>query len=291
MKMIILVGPPGSGKSTMAKQIMASSGSKDPWCRLNQDSQGKMYKKIFQQALEDQRPIIVDRMNFDVSQRTPFIDGAKAYGYEVEVHVLHENRETCLTRCMLRQGHETIHTAADAQTAIDFFFRRYEKPTTRESIDSIILHYPQGEKPSAVIFDIDGTIANNDHRQHFVQGQKPNWPMFNFLIHLDKPNNWAIDMALKFGESHEIVFCSGRHEELRDKTRLWLDKHFLSNFKSLYMRFSNDSRKDSIIKEILLDFEILTRFTPYFIVDDRQQVVDMWRSRGYTVLQCAKGDF
>jgi hypothetical protein len=46
-----------------------------------------------------------------------------------------------------------------------------------------------------------------------------------------------------------------------------------------------------LVKENILDFELLTRFNILFAIDDRQQVVDMWRRRGITALQCAKGDF
>lgn len=290
MRMIILVGPPGSGKSTRAKQIIANEPDKN-WCRVNQDSQGQEYKQIFHQALEDKRPIIIDRMNFNVKQREPFIDAAKGFGYEVDVCILFENAETCLKRCMERQGHETIHNEQDAKKAINFFFKNYEKPTMAEGINNIFGSYPQGDRPKAIICDLDGTLCNIDHRKHHVSNGRKNWPMFFAGIPNDKPNNWCIDLLLKFGENHEIVFCSGRGEEYRHDTRVWLDKHFLSNFKNLYMRPVGDFRKDATIKEMLLDFEILTRFTPYFVIDDRKQVVDMWRSRGYTVLQCAEGDF
>lgn len=57
------------------------------------------------------------------------------------------------------------------------------------------------------------------------------------------------------------------------------------------MRPRNDYRRDDIVKEIILDFEILTRYTPIFMIDDRTQVVEMWRRRGFVCLQCAKGNF
>ena len=59
----------------------------------------------------------------------------------------------------------------------------------------------------------------------------------------------------------------------------------------LYMRNRVDSRQDSIIKEILFDFEILTRYDILMWFDDRQQVVDKIRSRGVTVFQVAPGNF
>ena len=57
------------------------------------------------------------------------------------------------------------------------------------------------------------------------------------------------------------------------------------------MRPRFDCRKDDIVKEIILEFEILPRYKPHFVLDDRQQVVDMWRKRGLTVLQCDEGNF
>jgi hypothetical protein len=88
----------------------------------------------------------------------------------------------------------------------------------------------------------------------------------------------------------DAVYCSGRGNEYRMATSNWLNENGLGS-SNLFMRYTGDYRRDDIVKEILLDFEILTRYTPYFFIDDRQQVVDMWRKRGYTCLQCAKGDF
>jgi hypothetical protein len=103
------------------------------------------------------------------------------------------------------------------------------------------------------------------------------------------------------GDMYKIVYCSGRGDDHGAQTEEWLKRHKLDSFYSttwgeyapadLYMRPANDSRKDCIVKEIILDFEILTRYSPVMFIDDRQQVVDMWRSRGFVCLQCAKGDF
>jgi len=109
------------------------------------------------------------------------------------------------------------------------------------------------------------------------------------------PVIWPVHAILHRFQSDDIhamniVFCSGRPEDYRELTKTWLKETGL-HYSALYMRSAKDSRQDDIVKEILLDFEILTRFKPYFILDDRDQVVRMWRKRGFTCLQCAEGNF
>jgi hypothetical protein len=59
----------------------------------------------------------------------------------------------------------------------------------------------------------------------------------------------------------------------------------------LIMRATGDMRKDSIIKQELLEREIVPNSFVDFVLDDRNQVVDMWRSLGLTCLQVDYGDF
>ena len=102
---------------------------------------------------------------------------------------------------------------------------------------------------------------------------------------------WCKDIIENFAKSGiSTVFCSGRGSNEEIITKEWLTKHGLGHF-PLYMRDRHDPRQDSIVKEIILDFELLTRYEPYFMIDDRKQVVDMWRSRGFVCLQCDVGDF
>jgi hypothetical protein len=59
----------------------------------------------------------------------------------------------------------------------------------------------------------------------------------------------------------------------------------------VFMRATGDQRKDSIIKQELFDRHILGKYNIKFVLDDRNQVVNMWRSLGLTVFQVAEGDF
>jgi hypothetical protein len=58
------------------------------------------------------------------------------------------------------------------------------------------------------------------------------------------------------------------------------------------MRGHRDQRKDSIIKRELFDGHVRGRFYVEAVIDDRNQVVDMWRRElGLTCLQVDYGDF
>lgn len=57
------------------------------------------------------------------------------------------------------------------------------------------------------------------------------------------------------------------------------------------MRKSGDMRKDSIVKREMFDEHIRGRYNVNFVLDDRNQVVELWRSMGLTCLQVADGDF
>ena len=91
-------------------------------------------------------------------------------------------------------------------------------------------------------------------------------------------------------KDYYIIYVSGRGSEHKDVTLDWLEKH---NFPvdHLHMRKSGDYRKDYIIKKEIYDEMIKEVFDILFILDDRKQVVDMWRKEGLTVLHCAEGDF
>lgn len=298
-KLTVLVGPPGSGKTTYALlQCQGSDLAEDGKLYINQDSQGKEgHLKQFQLALDLKADIYVDRLNFSKGQRDRYLAPARAAGYETEIIVLHENRETCLKRCLARLAHhETITTEENAHSALNMFFAKYERPTPDEA-DTITFVYPEHKlNLTACIIDIDGTAANIDHRLHFVrkeEGKRADWQSFFKNMHLDEPNTWCRDIVNSMREKNAIVYCSGRPDNFRKETTTWLQENkFLTMHDYLLMRPRNDSRDDRIIKEIIFDFEIMTRFKNIkFAIDDRQRVVDMWRSRGVTTLQCAEGNF
>lgn len=283
-KLLLLVGPPGSGKTTNAKFCEALG-----FVRINQDDQGKEHLKLFAEALAEGKDIVVDRLNFNKQQRDRYLNPAKEKGYTTRIEVLHESRQTCRERCDARKDHPTIKDGDDAASAINMFFSKYERVQDNEA-DEVVRIWPAGDKPHAVIVDLDGTLCDIEHRLHFMRREgRKNWPGFFAAMKDDTANGWCLDLINKFAGNYNVIFCSGRPDNYREITTAWLNKYAL--FHELYMRPRNDSREDSLVKEILLDFEILTRYTPYFAIDDRARVVEMWRKRGITCLACAEGNF
>lgn len=143
-----------------------------------------------------------------------------------------------------------------------------------------------------ILFDLDGTLADITHRRHYVMSEKKNWVQFNAHIGEDKPSLPIVLLYKTLWQSgqYEIIIVSGRSEQYRKITEQWLIWHEIP-FKRLVMRQIKDNRKDAIIKKEILDLLRQEGKDILFAVDDRQQVVDMWRENGITCLQCDKGDF
>lgn len=147
-------------------------------------------------------------------------------------------------------------------------------------------------KAKAIIVDLDGTLANIEHRRHFVTDGNKDWKSFNKSIPMDVPNQWCLDLVDKFSTDHFILLVTGREgdPEIREATIEWVQQNDIP-YEELFMRGWKDYRSDSIIKREIYKTKIEPWYDVQFCVDDRQQVVDMWREEGLICLQCDKGDF
>ena len=142
-----------------------------------------------------------------------------------------------------------------------------------------------------VVADIDGTIADINHRRHHVMNDKKDWQAFNDAMIDDTPNHdvvWVLQSLQQKGVV--TILCSGRGEEKRSTTELWLKLHNIS-YNQLYMRPAGDYRPDNEIKVELLGDIIRDHGVPYVWIDDRQQVVDAIRAQGIRVFQVDEGNF
>jgi hypothetical protein len=144
------------------------------------------------------------------------------------------------------------------------------------------------------IFDIDGTLADLSHRLHFIEGDKKDWDTFHKCCYIDEPIFEVITIARALNVAgHTVVYATGRPTSVYNETTDWLIKYKLPNSKRIFMRPDGDHREDCVVKSELLDMINAAYANEKLggIFEDRQQVVDMYRARGFRVFQVAPGKF
>ncbi|OGW10302.1 MAG: hypothetical protein A2W75_02735 [Nitrospinae bacterium RIFCSPLOWO2_12_39_15] len=141
----------------------------------------------------------------------------------------------------------------------------------------------------AIIVDLDGTLANCDHRRHFVEQKPKDWNKFYAGIEKDTVNKWCKTLLQKFHDTF-IIIVSGRPDNYRDITLNWLEAQSIF-YDKIFMRKSGDYRTDYIVKKELYEEHIKGEYEVIIVIDDRKQVVNMWRKEGLVCLQCAEGEY
>lgn len=146
-------------------------------------------------------------------------------------------------------------------------------------------------KEKAIIIDLDGTLANIDERRKFLN-ENNNFSIFYSNISKDKLNVWCKEIIDKFKIEYKIIIITGREEvsSVREDTLNWLEKHNIY-YDKIFFRQLNDKRKDATVKEEIYLKEIKNKYNILFVIDDRKQVIQMWRNNGLISLQCDWGDF
>ena len=90
-----------------------------------------------------------------------------------------------------------------------------------------------------------------------------------------------------------IIINDDKFNNTTELTLWWLDKYLGKEmYDSLTLRKYRDFRKDDAVKKEMYKKLIQNKYNILYVIDDRQQVVDMWRDDlGLTTLQVGKGDF
>lgn len=143
-----------------------------------------------------------------------------------------------------------------------------------------------------IIVDLDGTLANVDHRLNLVRRKKKWFDKFYELAWKDKPNEWCFELVkAMMALGHEVHIVSARPKSLEDKTINWLLKNGLDGSSERLhlwlLRKEKDFRPDTILKRDWLHGTTSPlKKDILFVVDDRKRVVEMWRAEGLVCLQC-----
>ena len=139
-----------------------------------------------------------------------------------------------------------------------------------------------GRRKKYIICDIDWTIANLDHRLHYIKNKPKDHEAFYSSVWQDLPIQQTIDIINSFYWQYDIVLMSWRRNWCCEDTEHWLAKHWVK-YDYLLMRNSFDFRDDVDVKRDLYNFCLKYKYV-YFVIDDRKRVVDLWKEIGlYTI--------
>lgn len=137
-------------------------------------------------------------------------------------------------------------------------------------------------RPVAV-FDLDNTLADTAHRQHFLEGRPRDWAGFFAAAPQDPPLAEGVTLVLEQARECEVVYLTGRPERCRRDTLDWLAEQGLPEGR-LHMRSNADRRparftKLEILRRLARDREIR------FLVDDDELVCDDAERAGFAVVR------
>lgn len=137
--MILLVGIPGSGKSSFAEEMVRANPEK--YVRISQDELKKRKKceKKAREVLGEGKCAIIDRCNFDHGQRAKFINIALELGRPVDCIVFDVPKEECIKRCTARDDHPTIKPS-EAVKIVSMVHHDYRPPVDPHSENIRTIH-------------------------------------------------------------------------------------------------------------------------------------------------------
>ncbi len=280
LRVYFTIGLPASGKSTWAKKKVDKSPNSIK--RVNKDELRTMFDNsyfskgnekfvlniqdvIIKSALEEGKHVIVDNTHLESGHEARIRELIKGLAVIEIVDFRHVSLETCIDRDLKRLN------SVGEKVIRDMYHQFIAPPRATKP-----LHNP--DLPDLIICDLDGTLALIGDRNPYDAASCEN----------DLVNEPVRSILQKSGQA--IAFVSGREDKYKPQTLAWLSKHNIA-FNVIYMRKSGDMRKDSIVKQEIYAEFILDKYNVAFVLDDRDQVVRVWRDLGLTCLQVDYGDF
>lgn len=283
-KILMLRGLPASGKTTYAKELLKQGG----WKRVNKDDlramvDGGEWGEQNEKFILDIRDtfvlrslllgfnVVVDDTNFSAKHKQRMEELVKTWLVGKEVKIEEKFFDVDVEECVKCDAKRA--NSVGAVVIRDMWKKYISKPVQPPKYSP--------ELPMAVVSDIDGTLAEGTGRGFFEWkrvGEDALKRKIATLVEVYKQNGFV------------IILVSGRDGCCRGETQEWLrDNHVEYDY--LFMREEGDNRKDAIVKKEIYDGEIKGKYNVEFVLDDRDQVVAMWRGEGLTCLQVNYGNF
>ncbi|SHX44380.1 Predicted kinase [Mycobacteroides abscessus subsp. massiliense] len=303
LKLTAMRGYPGSGKTTKAKEIAAQSGA----VRVCRDDLRKMLHDNYHTGkaeCEDQvttaeraqvhallqsgTSVVVDATHLEPRWLRKWAKMAAQYGAKFEVVDITTSALKSAANDVLRKARGERHVGGEVieRMAKRHPIQNWPKVTQLETFTPEPVEWVE-DLPTAIIVDIDGTVAHMDGRSPYDYTQ----------VHtdtVDEQVRWLVNSMFRKGVM--VLFVSGRDDICRDETVKWLEYHGIL-FDELHMRptgakdANGNKLPDYRVKYDLFNANIRGKYNVRFVLDDRDQVVNLWRALGLKCLQVQPGDF
>lgn len=303
----VMAGLPASGKSTVAKsmnalrinlddiRVMMGWTSQEYWSKEKEAVAIEAMLSAIEAAVEGGHDVVVD--NTHLTARLPGKMRQRVGGRATfSVHsLLCVSVEECIKRDSERER-------SVGETAI----RKMAKTSSKWKLtDEYMNVWPEIEKvvkdfslPEAIIVDLDGTLAIHDGRGPY-DAEKCDTDLVDDAVE-SVLFGYSLTMS-EAGWPYKVIFLSGREatESVRDKTEKWLRSKLALKEEfpdygiehELFMRPEGDKRPDFVVKEELFNEHIRGKYNVLFAMDDRDQVVRLWREMSIKCLQVGYGNF
>lgn len=147
----------------------------------------------------------------------------------------------------------------------------------------------------AIVFDIDGTLANLSHRLKWVSGEEKDWDGFYRGVEEDSvivPIAQLFAMYASFLDPDSKLLCiTGRPEKTREATLKWFREKIGPEPDAIYMRKDHDFRPDVEIKREWVEKLRKEGHNIILAFEDRDRVVKMYRDLGIQCCQVVDGTY
>lgn len=300
-KLTCMRGYPGSGKSVAARSIPGVVVGRDYLRKqlFGQYIVGNDHEDVVTIAQQAQvralltagHDVVIDDMNVNGRYLRDWAKLARDLKADFAVHDVRTSVETCILRDVNRErldAGKSVGESVIRKIAKRFPMDKWPTVVVKpKPMVELVPYVAQPNTPPAIIVDIDGTLAHMVDRSPFDYSQ----------VHTD-----TVDETIRALVNSEwargtlVIVCSGRDSSCREATEKWLGDHGIL-FDRLLMRdgeakdAAGNKLPDWIVKAGIFDEHIRERFNVKYVLDDRQQVVDMWRALGLKCLQVAEGNF
>lgn len=133
-------------------------------------------------------------------------------------------------------------------------------------------------KPNAVIFDMDGTLADVSSIRHYLKADKGSKDFHSF--HSESvnvpPHNHVVNAAqVAHMLGLKVLIVTARKYMWRDRTAWWLALNRIPS-DMLIMRGNIDQRRDYEVKKDMLQ-TIRRAYSPIHAWDDNPSIIKLWK--------------